>query len=182
MNDSLEPPQRDFSSAFLFALAIALLAGIGGLFWSYSLSHRLTATQAALAAANQKNDHLADELETTNARLHVATEELSRSLGITQKQMDARAQQIVAQQDAANKRLESEQQQTAQQVSAVQGDVSSVKTDVGGVKSDVAKTQSDLAGAITQLQSIKGDLSDHASLIARNRDELEILKHKGDRN
>jgi hypothetical protein len=29
---------------------------------------------------------------------------------------------------------------------------------------------------------MKGDLSDHTSLIARNRDELELLKHKGDRN
>jgi hypothetical protein len=29
---------------------------------------------------------------------------------------------------------------------------------------------------------MKGDLSDHSSLIARNRDELEILKHRGDRN
>lgn len=177
-----EPQQRDYSPVFLIALAIALLAGIGGLFWSYSLSNRLTSTQAALAQANQKNDQLASELRTTNARLHVATEELGNSLGITQRQMDARAQKILAQQEAANQRLESEQQQTAQQVSAVQTDVSSVKTDVGGVKTDVAKTQSDLAGAITQLQSIKGDLSDHASLIARNRDELEILKHRGDRN
>jgi hypothetical protein len=29
---------------------------------------------------------------------------------------------------------------------------------------------------------MKGDLSDHSSLIARNRDELEVLKHKGDRS
>jgi hypothetical protein len=57
-----------------------------------------------------------------------------------------------------------------------------VKTDVGGVKTDVAKTQSDLAQAVSQLQSMKGDLSDHTSLIARNHDELEVLKHKGDRN
>ena len=61
-------------------------------------------------------------------------------------------------------------------------DVSNVKTDVGGVKTNVAKTQSDLAGALSQLQSMKGDLSGHTSLIARNRDELELLKHKGDRN
>ena len=74
------------------------------------------------------------------------------------------------------------QKATAQQVTAVSSDLTSVKTDVGGVKTDVAKTQTDLAGAITQLQSIKGDLSDHSSLIARNHDELEILKHKGDRN
>ena len=83
---------------------------------------------------------------------------------------------------AENRRLETAQKQTAQQVSAVSSEVSSVKTDVGGVKTDLGKTQSDLATAVSQLQSMKGDLSDHSSLIARNHDELEVLKHKGDRN
>jgi hypothetical protein len=46
----------------------------------------------------------------------------------------------------------------------------------------LGKTQNDLATALSQLQSIRGDLSDHSSLIARNHDELELLKHKGDRN
>jgi len=46
----------------------------------------------------------------------------------------------------------------------------------------VAKTQSDLAETNTQLTSMKGDLNGHSSLIARNGAELEILKHKGDRN
>jgi hypothetical protein len=66
-------------------------------------------------------------------------------------------------------------------VTAVASDVSNVKTDVGGVKTDVAKTQSDLASTISQLTSMKGDLNGHSSLIARNHDELELLKHKGDR-
>jgi hypothetical protein len=60
--------------------------------------------------------------------------------------------------------------------------VSSVKTDVGGVKTDLTKTQSDLATAVSQLTSMKGDLDNHSSLIARNGQELEVLKHKGDRN
>src|ERR1035441_1897031 len=67
------------------------------------------------------------------------------------------------------------QQQTAGQVAAVQ-------TDVGGVKTDVAKTQGDLVDTNNQLTSMKGDLNGHSTLIARNADELEILKHKGDRN
>ena len=98
--------------------------------------------------------------------------------------MDARAQEIIrreAAQEANSKRLESAQQQTAQQVNAVSSEVSNVKTDVGGVKSDVAKTQSDLANAISKLTSMQGDLNGHSSLIARNHDELETLKHKGDR-
>ena len=128
--------------------------------------------------------HLGDAARNreTDARLKVTADELGKSLGLTQKQMDARAQQIIAREGAENRRLETAQQQTAQQVSAVSTEVSNVKTDVGGVKTDVAKTQNDLAGAISQLQSIKGDLSDHSSLIARNHDELEVLKHKGDRN
>jgi len=81
-----------------------------------------------------------------------------------------------------NQRLVTAQQQTAQQVSAVSSEVSNVKTDVGGVKTDLGKTQNDLATAVTQLQSIRGDLSSTNSVIARNHDELVLLEHKGDRN
>ncbi|MBS1802144.1 MAG: hypothetical protein JST28_02195 [Acidobacteria bacterium] len=171
-----------YSGALLAAIAIAVLAAIGGLIWSYTLSGRIAHQETALAEANQQNAKLDAQLRETNARLRVATDELGRSVGLTQKQMDQRAQQIIARQAADSKRLEAAQQQTAQQVSAVQSDVSTVKTDVGGVKTDLGKTQSDLATAVSQLQSMKGDLDGHSSLIARNRDELELLKHKGDRN
>jgi hypothetical protein len=165
-------------------LAVALLAAVGGLIWSYTLSSRLTKQEAALADANQLNVKLDARLRETDARLKVATEELGQSLGLTQKQMDARAQEIIRreQADEANaKRLETAQQQTAQAVTAVASDVSTVKTDVGGVKTDLTKAQSDLATTISQLQSMKGDLDGHSTLIARNHDELELLKHKGDR-
>jgi multidrug efflux pump subunit AcrA (membrane-fusion protein) len=161
---------------------VAVLAALGGLGWSYALSNRLTRQEAALSEANQQNAKLDAQLRETNARLRVATDELGRSVGMTQKQLDTRAQQIIAHEAAENKRLETAQKQTAQQVTAVQTDVSSVKTDVGGVKTDLTKTQTDLATAVSQLTSMKGDLSNHASLIARNGSELEVLKHKGDRN
>jgi DNA anti-recombination protein RmuC len=170
------------SGALLGAIALAVLASIGGLVWSYTLSNRIAHQEAALAEANQQNAKLQADLRETNARLHVATDELGRSVGLTQKQMDERAQQIVAREQADSKRLETAQKQTAQQVSAVQTDVSTVKTDVGGVKTDLTKTQGDLATAVSQLTSMKGDLSNHSSLIARNGEELELLKHKGDRN
>jgi len=173
---------RTYSGALMAVIAVALLAAVGGLIWSYTLSGRLARQETALADANQQNVKLAAELRETDARLKVATEELGNSLGLTQKQLDARAQEIIRREQADSARLESAQKQTAQQVSAVSSEVSNVKTDVGGVKTDVAKTQSDLATAISQLTSMKGDLSDHSSLIARNHDELEVLKHKGDRN
>jgi hypothetical protein len=181
MSEIDEAP-RTYSGAILVAIALSLLAAIGGLIWSYSLSGRLAREEVALGEANQQNAKLAAELRETDARLKVTAEELGRSLGLTQKQMDARAQQIIAREAAENQRLENAQKLTAQQVTAVTSDLSSVKTDVGGVRTDLGKTQNDVSSALTQLQSIKGDLSDHSSLIARNHDELEILKHKGDRN
>jgi F0F1-type ATP synthase membrane subunit b/b' len=175
---------RTYSGALLAAIAVALLGALGGLIWSATLSSRLSTQQVELTDAKQQNVKLAAELRETDARLKVATEELGQSLGLTQKQMDARAQEIIrreAAEEANSKRLESAQQQTAQAVTAVSSEVSNVKTDVGGVKTDVAKTQSDLANAISKLTSMQGDLSGHSSLIARNHDELELLKHKGDR-
>jgi DNA anti-recombination protein RmuC len=170
------------SGALLGAIALAVLAALGGLGWSYALSNRITRQESALAEANQQNAKLEAQLRETNARLRVATDELGRSVGMTQKQMDARAQAIVAREAADSRRLESAQKETAQQVNAVKTDVSSVKTDVGGVKTDLTKTQGDLATAVSQLTSMKGDLNNHSSLIARNGQELEVLKHKGDRN
>lgn len=177
----VENTPRTYSGALLGAIALALLCAIGGLIWSYTLSGRLAHQEAALVEANQQNTRLAADLRETDARLRVTAEELGKSLGLTQKQMDARAQQIIAREREENQRLEAAQKQTAQQVTAVSSDLTTVKTDVGGVKTDLGKTQTDLATAVSQLQSMKGDLSDHSSLIARNHDELEVLKHKGDR-
>jgi len=180
----IDDAPRTYSGALLAAIALSLLCAIGGLIWSYSLSGRVAREEAALTEANQQNARLAAELRETDARLKVTADELGKSLGLTQKQMDARAQQIIAREQAAQvetRRLETAQQQTAQQVNQVSSEVSNVKTDVGGVKTDLGKTQTDLAQALSQLQSMKGDLSGHSSLIARNHDELEVLKHKGDR-
>ena len=180
----LDNTPRTYSGALLAAIAVALLGALGGLIWSATLSSRLTTQQVELTEAKDQNKKLAADLRETDARLQVATDELGKSLGLTQKQMDTRAEEIIrreAAQEANSKRLESAQQQTAQQVTAVSSKVSNVKTDVGGVKTDVAKTQSDLANAISQLTSMRGDLNGHSSLIARNHDELETLKHKGDR-
>jgi F0F1-type ATP synthase membrane subunit b/b' len=176
---------RGHSGALLATLAVALLVGVGGLIWSYVLSGRLASQQADLIEAKDQNKKLASDLRETDARLKVATQELGASMGLSQKQMEDRAQEILRRQEAqevASQKLETAQKQTAQQVSSVSNEVSNVKTDVGGVKSDLGKTQNELASTISQLTSVRGDLSGHSSLIARNHDELELLKHRGDRN
>jgi len=181
----LDETPRSYSGALMAALAVALVAGIGGLIWSYTLGSRLSSQETALTEAKDQNKKLASDLRETDARLKVATEELGNSLGLTQKQLDTRAQEIIRREDAQEasaRRLASAQKETAQAVTGLTTDVSGVKTDVGGVRTDLGKTQTDLATAISQLTSMKGDLSGHSSLIARNHDELEVLKHKGDRS
>jgi hypothetical protein len=182
MSELEASPSRSISGALLGVVAVSLLLALGGLVWSYTLSTRLGRQEVALNQANEKNAQLAADLRETNARLKVNSQEMGEKLGLTQKQLEARAQEVLRREQADSARLETAQKAADQQITAVNSAVSDVKTDVGGVKTDVAKTQSDLATAVTQLQSMKGDLSDHSSLIARNHDELEILKHKGDRN
>jgi len=185
MKDEFENVPRNYSGALLAAIGVALLLGVGSLIWAWNLSGKVATQQQELSEAKQHNVQLAADLRETDAKLRVTADELEKSLGLTQKQMDTRAQQILARenaQEAASRRLETAQKETAQQVTAVASDVSSVKTDVGGVKTDLGKTRNDLAGAMATLTTMRGDIDGHSSLIARNHDELEILKHKGDRN
>ena len=181
MSEIDETP-RTYSGALLAAIAVALLAAIGGLVWCMTLNSKITAQQAELTEAQQQNAKLAADQRETEARLQVATDELGKSLGLTQKQLDQRAQAIIQREQADAQKLESEQKQTEQQVSTVSNQVTTVQTDVGGVKTDLTKTQSDLAATESQLQSVRGDLSNTNSVIARNHDELVTLAHKGDRN
>ena len=184
-DEIVEGTPRTHSGALLASIAVAMLLGLGGIIWSYTLSTQLATQQQALANAAAQNTKLTAALQDTDARLNVATDALKTSLGLTQKQLDTRsaALQIRAvrgEQTAA--RLATEQQQTEGKVAAVSSAVTDVQTDVGGVKTDVAKNKSDLVDTNTQLTSMKGDLNGHSSLIARNGAELEILKHKGDRD
>jgi DNA repair exonuclease SbcCD ATPase subunit len=177
--------ERSASGAFIGAVVVACLLGIGALAWCYGLQNHLTADEQKLAAADKRSDELNEQLESTKARLSATAETLSQNVGATQKQIDARADAIMATQkaqNAATARLAEQQQTAEKQIGAVSNDVASVKTDVGGVKTDVATTRSDLETTKSQLQRVVGDAGVMSGLIATNHDELEQLKHKGDRN
>jgi chromosome segregation ATPase len=178
--------ERSTSGAFIAAVAVAFLLAAGALAWCYVLQTQIAASEQRItAAADKKNADLAEQLEATNARLSATTETLSQNVGATQKQIEERAQSIMAAQKAQNAetaRLAQQQQAAEKQIGAVSTDVASVKTDVGGVKTDVATTKSDLETTKSQLQRVMGDAGVMSGLIATNHTELEELKHKGDRN
>ena len=174
--------ERSASGAFVAVVAVALLAALGALVWCYGLQNHLSATEQKLAAADQRNADLTEKLTAMNARLKATSETLGQSVGMTQKQIELRTQSILTAQRAEDAKLQAAQAATAKQLGAVSSDVASVKTDVGGVKTDVAATKSDLETTKSQLQRVVGDAGVMSGLIATNHSELEVLKHKGDRN
>src|SRR5215469_12987302 len=119
MSDETVVEQRSFSGAFLGLVVGALVLALAGLIWSYTLSNRLAKAETQLTQAQQQNDKLTQDLEQTNARLKVATETLGQSVGLTQKQLETRADDLMRRQQADAKRLESEQAATKQQIGAV---------------------------------------------------------------
>jgi hypothetical protein len=184
MSDSEFQGQRSMSNAFLAVVAVALLAAVGALVWCYGLSNHLNEAEKKLAAADAKNVEMAKEQEALSARLRATAETLGQSVGMTQKQIETRTQTIlIAQkaQTAQTAKLEQEQAVSKQQIGAVSSEVATVKTDVGGAKVDIASTRSDLEAAKAQMQRMVGDEGKMSGLIATNHDQLEVLKHKGDR-
>jgi hypothetical protein len=135
------------------------------------LNKDLSASQAQVA-----------ELQKRMQSAEAQEETLGQKLGMTKKELSQRAAELQAQQRAAESRLEKEEKASQQQIGQVSGEVAGVKTDVGGVKTDVASTRADLDATKAKLQSAVGDLGVQSGLIANTRGDLEVLKHKGDRN
>ena len=182
MAEDVYVAERSISGALFAIVAVALLAGLGGLAWCYTLQNHIAATEQKIAAADRKNAELTQQLQATDARLRATSQTLGQSVGMTQRQIELRTRSILATQKVETAKLEEEQATASKKIGAVSSDVASVKTDVGGVKTDVATTKSDLEATKTQLNRVVGDAGVMSGLIATNHGELEILKHKGDRN
>jgi len=75
---------------------VALLAGLGALAWNIGLQSHLSNAEQQLSAATQQNSVLTQKLEDTNERLKAQGEALGQSVGLTQKQLEDRSQQLVA--------------------------------------------------------------------------------------
>lgn len=137
-------------------------------------------------AHTQKAGELKHEIRTTENRLTAATEALGSRLGMTeqdlQSRMATRTAQLEKQQMAAEQRINQAAQEQKQQLGKVSGEVATVKSELGGTKTDLAATRTDLDATRQKLERTIGDLGMQSGLIARTRDDLEELRHRGDRN
>jgi septal ring factor EnvC (AmiA/AmiB activator) len=166
--------------AVLFALLIAALGVIG--YFGYSAQTRL---QQQLSKNEEQNKILTAQLEQANSRiadLKGQWEVTSQKVGMTQAELadaKSRAEAIRKQQIASDQKL-TEQITTAQKESEEK--IGAVATDVTGAKKDIEATRTDLEATKSKLDRATGDMGVMSGLIAKNHDDLEELRRRGDRN
>ena len=144
-----------------------------------------TRLEADLASANARNAQLATQIEQMNARiadLKGQFEVTSQRLGLTRAE--------VAKAHSLSERIRKEQKQSDEKLLAQLGQVKQeseakigqVSTEVTGAKTDIEATRKDLESTKSKLEHAVGDLGVQSGLIARNREDLEELKRRGERN
>jgi hypothetical protein len=122
------------------------------------------------------------KMEDSNGRMRASIEVVAEKDGITQKDLAKKAAVLQAEENQTQSRLKSDEESNKQQFTAVNGAVSGVKSDVTKVSADVSDTKNDLAVTKGKLETAIGDINKHSELIATNRDALEQLRHRGDRD
>jgi chromosome segregation ATPase len=166
--------------AILFALLIVGLA-----LMAYAGHSAQTRVEQELAKNEEQNRILTAQLEQANTRiadLKGQLEVTSQKIGMTQAELAearSRAEAIRKQQVTSDQKLS--QEITDAQKSSEQK-IGAVATDVTGAKKDIADTRSDLEATKTKLERAAGDMGVMSGLIARNHDDLEELRRRGDRN
>ena len=161
----------------LFGLAVVYV--LASLYFMYNLKTRLDAIDQKEAALETAQQQLTARLHSTSSEFRQA---LSSEVGLTKQELARRAAELEKQQKVSEQKLTAEQKQQGQQLAAVNTEVTGVKSDLGGARTDIQKTQTDLAATNAKLERTIGDLGVQSGLIAHTSSELDILKHKGDRN
>ena len=166
--------------AVLFGVVIAAMAVLA--FAGYSTQSRLSQD---LAEQQKQNKVLTAQLDQANARLadmkgHLEVTE--QKVGITQAEISkaqSRAESIRKDQQTADQKLTAQLSQVQKES---EEKIGAVATEVGGAKKDIEATKTDLELTKSKMASAMGDMNVMSGLIARNRDDLEELRRKGDRN
>ena len=181
-DEDLYGEARNSPGLLILIAGLSFLLAIGALAWSYFLQGQLETTEANLTQAQERIDHLSAQHTEIWREMRATNDEFGAKLGITQQQIEMRAQNILRHEEMANARMAKQQAATQKKVTDVSHAVSNVQTDVGGVKKDVVSTQKELASTEQQLHGVVGDLGVQSGLIATNSEQLNYLRHLGDRD
>ena len=164
----------------LFGVVIAALAVLGVV--GYSTQSRLSQD---LAKQQDQNKILTAQLDQANSRiadLKSKMEITTQRVGLTQSELaqaKSRAESIRKEQQTSDQKLTA---QLGQVQKESEEKIGAVASEVGGAKKDIEATKSDLEATKGKLERSLGDMNVMSGLIAHNRDDLEDLRRRGDRN
>jgi chromosome segregation ATPase len=164
-------------------LAIAGLGAVSllGVGVGFSAINQSKNTEQTLQASlKQQNDALLQRLgkeDDQNQQLQSDLKVVTDKLNLTQDELDKARKQSKATVVAYDKKLTGLESNVNTQLAtkASTDDVNKLGTDVNGVKNDLDATKG-------RLDRATGDMGVMSGLIARNHDDLEELKRRGDRN
>ncbi len=162
--------------AVLFGVVIAALAVLG--FLGYTTETRMSAD---LAKQQDQNKILTAQLDQANSRiadLKGQMEVTTQRMGLTQSEIaraKSRSETILKEQQASDQKLSAQLKESEEKIGAV-------ASEVGGTKKDIEATKTDLEATKGKLERSFGDMNVMSGLIARNKDDLEDLRRRGDRN
>ena len=167
------------------AIAILGLVALGALGFAWSNSTKLDATKQAVAdqmkavqaSVQQDMTALKDRLvvsEKANTELQGDLKVVTDKLKITQGQLKKARQEATAQNNQTNEMVKTLDTSVHSELAtkATSDDVKTVDTRVTKVSGDLDKTNSDLNMARSEL----------GTLIARNHDEIDVLRRQGERD
>jgi len=162
---------------------IALFLALAGLSYAgYSVQTRL---ESNLNKAQDQNKLLSAELDQANSRLA----DLKGHIDVTEQKMHMTQAELAnarSRAETIRKDQQASDQKLAEQLNAATKEsnekINAVATEVGGAKKDIEATRTDLEATKGRLERASGDMGVMSGLIAHNRDDLEELKRRGDRN
>jgi len=142
---------------------------------------------ASLGAAQQASiEKLQRRQGITEDQLKASNEVWAQRLGLTVQQLQTQMQRSIQTHSADLQRQQTtfEQRLLAQneQIGQVTGEVANVRGELSGAKKDIVDTRADLESTKAKLERAVGDLTGQGILIARTREDLEELRHRGDRD
>ena len=166
-------------------LAIVSIAGVG-LAWNQStkLQDFQAATGNQFKAAQQDADQKISGLEQKEAQAEAATTALQSDLGVVTKRLRLTQGELKTARDEAAQIRDDAQKQIA----AVDENVNGVKTelstkassdDLNATNGNVTAVKTDLAGAKNDISMARSELG---TLIAKNHDEIDVLRRMGERD
>jgi len=163
----------------LLVAFVTILAGVLGyvVYDKHLMRAELTARLELASSKLAQLEARATDLEENQATLQTQVDVTAEKLGLTEKEL-AEARRI-------SWRSRKEQRKTTDQMKAElekqNSQLGSLTTEVSGVKNNVVENRESLDSTTIKLEQTLGDLGIQSGLIARNREELEELKRRGER-